>query len=146
MLFFTHLLAGAVLGLFMMKYVYVDLWLVFPFIIFGSLLADIDHPSSKLGKKLKFIGWIFGHRKIFHSIFLPFVIGLPLLFISEKVFYAFLLGFLSHLILDALTPKGVMPIYPLNNSLLGGPIKTGGIVEYLILMSLLLVMIFLLLF
>jgi membrane-bound metal-dependent hydrolase YbcI (DUF457 family) len=48
------------------------------------------------------------------------------------------IGFFSHLISDALTHKGVVPLWPLKKPKFNGPIKTGGFGEYLIVLVLLL--------
>ena len=145
MLFLTHLFGGILGALIFARIIGTQSILLYVFFIIGSLLPDIDHPASKLGKKVKLIGWIFGHRKSFHSIFLPLVLGMPLIFVSLDLFYAFLFGFLIHLILDALTIKGVMPFYPLNKSVIKGWIKTGSFLEY-VLMFVLLISIIILFF
>ena len=36
--------------------------------IFGSMVPDIDNPSSKLGKNIKIVGYVFKHRGFFHSL------------------------------------------------------------------------------
>ena len=133
MLFLTHLFGGILGALLFTRIIETQSIILYVFVIIGSLLPDIDHPASKLGKKVKLIGWIFGHRKSFHSVFLPLVLGMPLIFVSFYLFYAFLFGFLIHLLLDALTLKGVMPFYPLNKSVIKGWIKTGSLLEYILL-------------
>lgn len=101
----------------------------------GSISLDIDTIHSKVSRSniaalsISFlIEEIFGHRGIIHT---PFFIGLLcsleaillytyrnsdlgiLLFIG---FFgiAFILGAISHLILDMLTPMGVMLLYPVS--------------------------------
>ena len=50
----------------------------------------------------------------------------------------FSVGFLSHLIADALTHKGITPLWPIERPKFNGPVKTGGFGEYLIIIILLL--------
>ena len=65
-----------------------------------SLVSDIDSNNSKFGRKFIF-SFLFKHRGILHSIF-------PLIILYFTNFYAFL-GYFSHLLLDALTKKGINP-------------------------------------
>ena len=103
---------------------------------FGSLLPDIDHPTSSASKKfsilsipyrsLQFIVGKFkatkhfvGHRGITHSlIFLAIPIILMCLSFENQWLKICLLGtsvgILSHLIMDMLTPMGVPLFLPLS--------------------------------
>jgi len=65
MLFFTHALFSiAVLGTFF------RLSLLHVFLLcFGSAFPDIDAAGTALGKRFPIIGFIFGHRRIVHSVF-----------------------------------------------------------------------------
>lgn len=92
--------------------------------LFGSLLPDIDHPQSSVGSKVKFISYplslVFGHRGITHSLLAIALIvwGLyELLYIQSQSFYVYLaapvlLGYLSHVIIDAFSPARVRLMYP----------------------------------
>lgn len=87
--------------------------------LLGSLLPDLDHPKSILGRRVPFISKpihkLFGHRSITHSLFLL----IPLvLFLEYNEYYALGLGLgagmLSHILLDFLCPgSGVAFLYPL---------------------------------
>lgn len=96
--------------------------------IFASLLPDIDHTKSIIGKMFwplsKWLDKNFGHRTITHSFsaFVPLVIILlftelnllnPMLGTSGNP-YTLIFGFafFSHLILDMLTVHGVPLFYP----------------------------------
>ena len=94
---------------------------------FGSLFPDIDMPSSLMGRKIpiipKIINKLFGHRNGFtHSRFGAALTSLVLLFallpISTALdlgfFFGFLIGFISHLVLDGCTPLGVPLFYQSN--------------------------------
>lgn len=96
--------------------------------VIGGLLPDIDHPTSKVGRKVplisKTINALFGHRGFTHTLvagllftyflflcstilpdmiqafFLPFGLGLAV-------------GYFSHLLLDMLTVSGIPLFYPI---------------------------------
>ncbi|MFP3019460.1 MAG: metal-dependent hydrolase [Arsenophonus sp.] len=103
--------------------------------LFGSILPDIDHPSSHLGRLFRFISIpicrLYGHRGFTHSFlawFLIMLLSTQLLnsyFVSDALLQAFLLGYFSHLIGDMLTKKGIPFLWPLKFSfcfpILGNP-------------------------
>lgn len=90
--------------------------------IIGSLLPDIDHTKSWIGKSVfplaKWLSRNYGHRTVTHSIF--FLIGIYLISIFvEKNFredYSvstiLLFAILSHLIFDMVTVAGIPLFYP----------------------------------
>jgi inner membrane protein len=92
------------------------------FTLIGSLLPDIDHTKSWIGKSVypvaKWLSVNYGHRTITHSIF--FLVGLCLLsFFIEKNFRAdysisiiLFFSVLSHLIFDMVTLQGIPLFYP----------------------------------
>jgi inner membrane protein len=101
----------------------------------GTLLPDIDTPKSLLGHKIKpissLINFFAGHRKMLHSLlgfFLFMFIALAISLITENIAFAFMLGYVSHLFLDSLTPQGVYLFYPLKNRT-HGPIRCNSIGE-----------------
>ena len=51
------------------------------FVVFSSLLPDIDHPGSEVSKFFPFANKFFGHRGITHSIFAVALLGLGLNFL-----------------------------------------------------------------
>ena len=83
----------------------------------GSLIPDIDSPTSAIGKPLKPISKLinkgFGHRTITHSglWLIPLLIG----YFSLKSLFllGYIIGFLSHLFSDSLTSGGIAWLYPL---------------------------------
>ncbi|MFJ8531234.1 metal-dependent hydrolase [Bacillus sp. NPDC094106] len=93
----------------------------------GSLLPDIDHPNSKVGKKLKLLSWginkVFGHRGLTHTLLFTMLLSI-LLFFCTTFFNGYLqvmysqfvigvtVGYLSHLLLDSMTKSGVPLLYP----------------------------------
>ncbi|MCV2528466.1 MAG: metal-dependent hydrolase [Candidatus Lightella neohaematopini] len=93
-------------------------------IILGSLLTcllpDIDHPKSFIGRRFKWLSIpiykLFGHRRFTHSILLIIIIAI---YINIKrinfpidVIYAMIIGYISHIIADMLTPAGVPLLWP----------------------------------
>lgn len=82
-----------------------------PLIAFSSLLPDIDSPSSKMGRKMKWVGKIFGHRGFFHT---PLFLSLFFLIQSEGIKWSLIIGILSHLFLDLMNKGGVMLLWPIN--------------------------------
>ena len=85
---------------------------------FGSLLPDIDHPSSWLGRRLPFISYpisaVFGHRGITHSLIA--IVAMAFLLSGRiaipSVMTALIVGYLSHLFGDAFTHKGIPLFWP----------------------------------
>lgn len=109
---------------------------------FGGLIPDIDHPNSKISKKLKpiskIVNLIFSHRGLFHTPILYIIIWGLLTFQIANPYYGFLLnaifiGIASHLILDALNPTGIPLFFPLENKRRHfANIKTGSWAETLV--------------
>ncbi|MGL4857399.1 MAG: metal-dependent hydrolase [Plesiomonas sp.] len=100
-----------------------DWWHAVPAALATALLPDIDHPRSVLGQKLRWISIpiskIFGHRGFTHSL-LAVAIGLWCLLhkwptsipIPPGVIDALVIGYMSHLLGDALTPAGIPLFWP----------------------------------
>lgn len=90
--------------------------------VLGSLLPDIDHTKSWIGKSVfpiaKWLSRNYGHRTITHSIFFLLLIYFISLFI-DKLFFTdtsistiILFSVLSHLIFDMVTLAGIPLFYP----------------------------------
>jgi inner membrane protein len=88
-------------------------------VVAGSLLPDIDHPKSWVGRRTRpistAIASIFSHRGITHSAIA--VIGLATLLLHAGYRHggvsALVVGYLSHLAADMLTPQGLRLAWPL---------------------------------
>lgn len=93
----------------------------------GSLIPDMDLPTSTVGKKLKPISWtvnkMFGHRTITHAPIwlIPLIIlyiKFPTLITSEnaaiwqQALLGYIVGFTCHLMGDILTKGGIPFFYP----------------------------------
>jgi len=53
-------------------------------------------------------------------------------FINYDVSIAILIGYFSHLFLDAITKAGIRPLYPIYNKRINGPFKTNSFTEKII--------------
>ena len=119
----THLGGGIVTSLLLCGGDVVSIcWL-----IFGSILPDIDHPGSMIGKNVPLLPKILKHRGFTHSI----------LFCILMFFINFWLciGCVVHIIMDMMTKQGVELFYP-NQSKIRFPLAknvvTNGVFEKLI--------------
>jgi inner membrane protein len=119
--------------------------------IIGSIIPDICHPKSLSGRKTKFlstlISKLFGHRTITHSLlFVAITYWLTSLLptnMQQEIQLGLTLGIISHLILDAMTTRGIQLFYPLDIKVrFPIYIKTGTSSEYLITSSLLIVTVY----
>ncbi len=108
----------------------------------GSLLPDIDHPQSWVGRRTRPLSTILagtlGHRGITHSALA--VIGLSLLLVHagyrRSLITALAIGYLSHLAADMLTPRGLRLAWPYPKTW-GLPLcRTGSPAEGLIVITL----------
>ncbi|MDR3505103.1 MAG: metal-dependent hydrolase [Acidocella sp.] len=85
----------------------------------GSLLPDIDHPNSWVGRRSRpistTIAAALGHRGLTHSAIA--VVGLVALLLHagyrQGTVSALTVGYLSHLAADMLTPRGLRLAWPL---------------------------------
>ncbi|MFJ5768996.1 metal-dependent hydrolase [Psychrobacillus sp. NPDC093180] len=104
--------------------------------VVGSLIPDICHGGSKIGRKLpllsKIISTLFGHRSFTHSLLFLFLIGILLksFVTNESIVAGIIVGMASHYILDMATKNGIKLLYPIKVTV-RFPIttKTGGAVE-----------------
>jgi inner membrane protein len=137
MIFRTHLAFGLLIALISLKFLNIKNLILFIFIVgFSSIIVDIDYRKSKIGKKTKilsyFFNFVFRHRGFFHTIYIPFIIYLLSITVNyDTIGLAFLLGYLSHLLLDALTISGIKPFSPLFKVKIDGFIRTGSFFENL---------------
>jgi inner membrane protein len=86
--------------------------------VLGALAPDIDHPKSWIGKRLRpvsiMLAGILGHRGLSHSLFA--VVGCGWLLLRSgwpaQVVAPLVVGYLSHLAADLLTPGGLRLAWP----------------------------------
>ncbi len=107
--------------------------------VLGALAPDVDHPKSTLGQLVRplslMVSLVFGHRGITHS---TLAIVACLWVLVEYSNYShltlpFLVGYLTHLAGDILTPAGLPLLWPIRRRRnFALPIlKTGGFSEQL---------------
>lgn len=107
--------------------------------VVGSLLPDIDHKNSYIGKKAKTvsktINKLAGHRKLFHAPLMYLLLySISIGMINDKLLVVgmkgLFWGILSHLFLDSFTIGGLPWFYPLSKKKFSlGSVKTNSKVE-----------------
>jgi membrane-bound metal-dependent hydrolase YbcI (DUF457 family) len=131
MLFRTHLVFG-ILVFFLLNYLLLipNKVLFFIFVIIGAIVVDIDLKNSKVGKNLFFRPFQFfiKHRGMVHSLIFGIIIGVLIASVNQWAGFGFFAGFMSHLFLDFLTASGIEFFWPWKKKI-GLGIKTGGIIE-----------------
>jgi len=124
----THLVFAALLFSVFNFVLHMPLYFsIFAFI--GAVIPDLD------------IGFM--HRKLLHNVWalgIMILAGLKFGLMDNTVAIAFGLGFISHLVADSLTHMGVMPLWPITKPKIHGPVKTGGLGEFLVLAALLFIL------
>lgn len=110
----------------------------------GALLPDIDHPQSWAGRKMKPISvplaLVVGHRGVTHSL-LAVLACLGVLAVMGLGWAAapVVLGYLSHLAGDALTPSGVPLLWPSRRRFTLNLCRTGSLIEIVLVAAIALV-------
>ncbi len=134
----THLLFSAVLLAALMRYQHFspsNLVLLVAVLAVATLGADLDHPASKLGRRAPWIGWILGHRTLFHSVWFAALLASLLWNWHRLIAAGFVLGWGGHLLLDGFTKSGIAPLWPLPWKI-RGPVRVGGLAEWLVFLGL----------
>jgi inner membrane protein len=104
----------------------------------GALLPDLDSPMSTLGRLLPINPFAaLGHRRILHSISMLIIFWLLAYYKSNELWHVYLLiGYTSHIILDAITVQGVPLWYPFPGRFkLPLQIRTGGFLDLFLLIG-----------
>lgn len=144
MMFYTHLVFSLFISLLSARLFGIEqLYFIVIVMLFG-IIPDIDTNKSKV--RIPIISFIlkmiFKHRGIFHSVFIPLLLFFALSYLGYYIIgLAILLGYLSHILLDALTPSGVKPFWPLRFKIKGF-IKTNSIIEKVLFIFLAIISIF----
>ncbi len=107
--------------------------------VLGALLPDIDHPKSWIGSRIPVLPTLLqrttGHRGFTHSIaalafvcllsfFLWFELPLPQE-AAKTIGFALSVGYLSHLVADFFTNKGIAALWPIRRRF-GIPLTNTG--------------------
>src|SRR3989344_9588808 len=140
MMFKTHLAFSILIALLITIFFDIPNKIIFIFLIaVSSSFPDIDSGKSKIGRKFpiisKIINLIFGHRKLFHSVFIPLILFLALYLFDFYISLAIFIGYLTHLLGDSITNEGIMPFYPLSKFNISGILKTGSILEFVLFLA-----------
>lgn len=106
-------------------------------VVIGSLLPDIDHTRSSLGRKFpiisKIVSIVFKHRTFTHSLLFCALVYAFTYSWNETVAAGILLGMLSHIAGDMGTNRGVQLLYPYDRYFsFPVTIRTGGFAEQLV--------------
>lgn len=131
----THVALGAAAGIGWAHLADAELLPTVALAVAGSLLPDIDHPKSWLGRRLPFLSWplaaLVGHRGVTHSLLATAGCLLALWQGGHTAIAAPLaLGYLSHLVGDWCTPGGVPLLWPsLTHYRAPLTVRTGGIAD-----------------
>jgi inner membrane protein len=104
----------------------------------GSLLPDLDHPGSWVGRRSRPVSTVvaamLGHRGLTHSAIAVFALVALLAHAGyqRSAVSALAIGYLSHLAADMLTPRGLRLAWPLRRTW-GLPLcRSGSPIEPLI--------------
>lgn len=143
MMAFSHVLTG--LSVYSIAANYTDLpWgpATVGAAVAGSLLPDIDHPKSWLGRRLLPISlpltMLVGHRGITHSLLAVVGMAFVLTFyggVAGGVVTALCIGYVVHLSGDFVTNSGIPLFWPIKRRYRLPLATTGGFVEPLIVLA-----------
>lgn len=149
MLFRTHFVFAIFIYLIFFKLLEISFYdkLIFGvFLLVATLFVDIDSTKSKLGHYWIFrpVQLFFSHRGIIHSLLVAFILSLVIYLFNISAGIGFFLGYFFHLFLDFFTKQGVCLFWPFckKKFFLCG-LSSGGIIEEIIFVLLLLCDIFL---
>jgi inner membrane protein len=150
MMFKTHLIVSLLAYVVLIKFLSFDFsWLFLGALLVGSIVPDLDHPTSFISKKIKILkplDLFVGHRGIFHSIFgmafIALVVFIVLIYFKLPLFFllAISLGYFLHLFADSFTPAGIKWFW--KSFHIRGPIRTSGIMEHVLLIALILLTVY----
>ena len=107
----------------------------------GALLPDIDHPQSWVGRRARLVSRMLAavvtHRGVTHSL-----VAMALCLVLMRAHRAWgspiAVGYLSHLVADLLTPRGLRLAWPLRRRWAVPLCRTGSPAEPMIVGALLL--------
>ena len=113
--------------------------LLFAFLLFLLLNKILNYPAylsvfALVGAMIPDIDLHFKHRTWAHSVwFLLFLLaaGFALGWINFQVAVMFSIGFVSHIISDSITHRGLMPFWPIGPKI-KGIVRVGGLSEWIV--------------
>ena len=129
MLFRTHIMFSLMIYFLLNYFLRIPFWVLF-FILFATVFVDIDIRNSKIGNHWYFrlFQWTTKHRGVLHSLIVGLILSLVVGIISLWGGFGFFVGYVSHLFLDCLTKSGVELFWPFGWKIKGF-VRSGGIVE-----------------
>ena len=113
--------------------------------VLGGLLPDIDHPKSWVGRRVRpvsnIIAAVFGHRGVTHSLLAVIGCGMLVQYaaLPQSITSPLMIGYLSHLAADLLTPGGLRLAWPLRGTWALPLCRTGSPFEPLVVALVLLI-------
>ena len=124
---------------FLLSYYVAMPFYVLIFVLLATAFVDIDIKNSKAGNRwyLRPLQFFTKHRGILHSLVAGVLFSLILGSVSLWAGFGFFVGYISHLFLDCLTRGGVALFWPLGFKVKGF-VKSGGIIEQVVFVLLLL--------
>ena len=125
----THLAFSAFFAIYFLPFVNSKIAFLI-MVLIGTIIPDIDLMHSYVGNRWYFrpIQWFVKHRGIIHSITFALVITIVLAMYLPVLAFCFFLGYIGHLIGDAITIEGIRPFWPSKSESLGR-MRVGGIGE-----------------
>ncbi|MBU2576986.1 MAG: metal-dependent hydrolase [Nanoarchaeota archaeon] len=138
MLFKTHIVFSLAVY-FLLSYFIEMPWYVLIFVLLATAFVDIDIKNSRAGNRwyLRPFQIFTKHRGMLHSLFIGLLLSLVIASISQWAGVGFFVGYISHLFLDCLTRSGVALFWPFSWKIKGF-VKSGGIMEQVVFVLLLL--------
>ncbi len=109
------------------------------FVLLATVFVDIDIKNSRAGKAwfLRPFQWLTRHRGVVHSLIAALVLSLLIGMVNLWAGFGFFVGYIAHLFLDCFTRAGVSLFWPFRFKIKGF-VKSGGIIEQVIFVLLLL--------
>ncbi|WP_177177940.1 metal-dependent hydrolase [Citreimonas salinaria] len=143
----AHLALGALAGVVLSAFGPSQAPVIITAALLGSLLPDLDHPHSKLGRKVRplsdLVYAVMGHRTGTHSVLFLVCVSALVGFVHMPAGAGLALGIASHLLADAVSYStgrpfttggaGVPAAWPVSNSRVGVRIvRVNGFFEHFV--------------
>src|SRR5699024_5208634 len=142
----THIIGGIASSLAFAQFTELDPVIMVGAGIIGSLVPDICHGGSRMGRALpiisKLINLIIGHSSFTHSLLHLVILSFQMNRVLQCVGYenGLMIGMISHLALDMMTRSGIQLFFPISFKVrFPVTIRTGSLAENLIFSTLALI-------
>jgi inner membrane protein len=134
MIFLTHLAFALLISIFWANTFILEIpaYQFVSILLFASIFPDIDIGTSVIGKHFKVINFFLQHRGIVHSVFFMTICAIVISsYKAPEYALPFVIGFISHLILDCMTPSGLHLFWP-SKICIRGPFRSASIFDFLL--------------